>query len=1083
MKFRTNRFLAVIGAFVWLSACIPSTPLFTPSPKPTAQVLLTPEPPVPLQPGATIQFQKLSIEQGLSQSVVTAMAQDRTGFLWLGTTDGLNRYDGYNFSVYRSSPKDPGSLSDGWITALLADTDGSVWVGTRRGGLNRFEPQTGKFTRYENDPKNEVSLTAGPVTAIYRDQQSNLWIGTANGLNRFDLSTKTFTRFTKQDTQPSSLGDDMVTAIFQDSTGRLWIGTNKGLSLYDAGTGGFTHYTSTIDNPSTLSHDSISGIAEDHQGNVWIATKGGLNRLDPNTDKFVRYLNNPQESNSLGSDSINGLLVDSNGILWIATSAGLDRFDPARKRFSHYRNNPMLANSLSVDVVYCAFEDREGVLWFGTWGGGVNKYDPLQNQFAYYRNEPGNPESLRSGGIFPIFVDEDGTAWLGVYDNGLEHFDPATGVFTHFANDPANPGSLGGKDVWAILRDRQGVLWLGTNKGLDQFDEAGKKFIHHQHDDGDPKTISADTVSVLFEDAAGNLWVGTSKGLDRYDRASGEFIHYSNADDPKNATPIYVSHISEDGQGNLWISSTTMGLYYFNVNNATFKHFTYDPEAPNSVADNILLWTYVDLQNNVWIATGGGGLNKYDPSSDTFSQYTDEQGLANNFVYCVIPDDDGYLWMGTNHGLSRLDPAKGTFQNFTVEDGLQSNETNSYACARGSDGSLYFGGLNGFNHFSPRQVHASTYKPPIVLTALNRDGKPLSDGIPIEAVQNVTVKWPQNGFDFEFTSLAFSQPQRTQYAYMLDGFDTNWNILGSKRDGRYTNLPGGDYTLRLRATNRDGAWTEAAKPLHVTVVPPVWQMWWFIGLSGLLVAMGVFGAYRLRVRSVEAQRNELERQVKERTLEIERLFEQTKELAIIEERNRLARELHDSAKQKAFAALAQLGTAGGLIQNNAGAARTHISEAENLVYDVIQELTFLIQEMYPLALQEKGLAAALREYTFEWENRTDIRASVRIESERRLPLQAEQALYRISQEALANVARHSHASQVELRVTYEPESVTLLISDNGQGFDVSQKPKGLGLRSIQERAESVGGRACIDSAPGKGTRIEVTIAIKAAGAG
>ncbi len=1082
MISRSTLWIAVLWMAAWLSACTPATPFFTPQPEPTPHVLPPAQPPAALQPGATIQFQKLSIEQGLSQSVVIAIAQDRTGFLWLGTADGLNRYDGYNFTVYRSDPKDPASLSDSWITALFADSDGSVWVGTGQRGLNRYDPLTGRFTRYENDPLNDASLTPGTVNAIYRDRQMNLWIGTASGLNRFNPSTNTFTRFTKQDANPSSLSHDTVTAIFQDSAGRLWIGTNRGLNLYDAATGSFTHYISAANDPRTLSHNLIAGIAEDQQGNLWIATKGGLNRFDPTTGKFVRYMNDSHDPNSLGFDSINGLLVDSSGILWIATSAGLDRFDPVSKQFSHYRKNPVLANSLSVDVVFCAFEDREGVLWFGTWGGGVNKYDRTQNRFSYYRNEPANPDSLRSGAVFPIFADKDGTAWIGVYDNGLEHFDPATGAFTHYAIDPAKTDSLGGRNVWAILRDRQGVLWLGTSNGLDQFDEAGNKFFHHQHDDGDPTSIGANTITALYEDSAGSLWIGTSQGLDRYDRASGYFIHYSDAADPDGKTPIPISHISEDQQGNLWISSTSMGLYSFDVKNRSFRHFTHDTEAPNSVADNILLWTYVDARNNVWIATGGGGLNKYNPANDTFTQYTVEQGLANDFVYCVLPDDDGYLWMGTNHGLSKLDPAKGTFQNYTVEDGLQSNETNSNGCARGADGSLYFGGLNGFNHFFPRQVQTSAYQPPIALTALNREGKPFPDGMAPDAVRNITLKWPQNAFDFEFTSLAFSHPQRTQYAYMLDGFDTNWNTLGQQRDGRYTNLPGGNYTLRLRASNPDGAWTEAAQPIHVTVVPPFWQMWWFIGLSGVFAVAGVLGAYRLRIRSIEAQRNELERQVRERTLEIERLFEQTKELAIIEERNRLARELHDSAKQKAFAALAQLGTASGLIQNNVGAARTHISEAENLVYDVIQELTFLIQEMYPLALQEKGLATVLREYAFEWENRTDIRASIRIENERRLPLQVEQALYRISQEALANVARHSHASQVELCVVYGQECVTLLISDNGKGFDMSQKPKGIGLRSIQERAQSVGGRALIESALGNGTRIEVTVAVQAAGA-
>jgi NarL family two-component system sensor histidine kinase LiaS len=313
---------------------------------------------------------------------------------------------------------------------------------------------------------------------------------------------------------------------------------------------------------------------------------------------------------------------------------------------------------------------------------------------------------------------------------------------------------------------------------------------------------------------------------------------------------------------------------------------------------------------------------------------------------------------------------------------------------------------------------------------------------------------------------------------MLDNFDTGWNFLGTKRDGRYTNLPGGTYVLHLKAANSDGVWNENGRSIKVTIIPPFWQTWWFASLVGLtLIASGV-GGYRLRVTSIESQKRELERQVTERTREIERLFEQTKELAIIEERNRLARELHDSAKQKAFAALAQLGTASGLIQQDANAAKLHITEAENLVYDVIQELTFLIQEMYPLALQEKGLATTLREYIFEWENRTDIRVGILIEGERHLSVEVEQAIYRIVQEALANVARHSHATRTEITLAYDTDTVTVSVVDNGLGFSVQQKPKGIGLRSIQERAESIGGRVSIQSAPKQGTQINVTIPVK-----
>jgi signal transduction histidine kinase len=472
-------------------------------------------------------------------------------------------------------------------------------------------------------------------------------------------------------------------------------------------------------------------------------------------------------------------------------------------------------------------------------------------------------------------------------------------------------------------------------------------------------------------------------------------------------------------------------------------------------------------------------LNKFDPETDSFTALTERQGLPNNFIYCIIPDEQGNLWLTTNFGLSRFDPRTEIFENYTTSDGLQSNEFNSGACARSANGNIYVGGTLGINLFNPSKIRASSYIPPIALTSLTQNEKTVQITISVESIQEVVLKWPKNSFEFEFTSLSFADPQKNQYAYMLEGLDTNWNDIGNKHEGRYTNLPGGEYNLRLKGSNNDGVWNETGATIKITVIPPFWQTWWFYTFAGLMAIVSIWGGYRLRIHGIESHRHELEREVQERTREIERLFEQTKELAIIEERNRLARDLHDSAKQKAFAALAQIGTAGGIIQNNPKAAHEHLNEAENLVYDVIQELTFLIQEMYPLALKEKGLATSIREYLYEWENRTDIPVNAQIKGEQRLPLKMEQAIYRISQESLANVARHSHATRVEVIMDYGKDAICLSISDNGRGFDPKQKPNGIGLRSIRERAESIGGQVTIESTIGKGTCVNVTIPGKA----
>jgi signal transduction histidine kinase len=681
-------------------------------------------------------------------------------------------------------------------------------------------------------------------------------------------------------------------------------------------------------------------------------------------------------------------------------------------------------------------------------------------------------------------------------------------------------------------------------------------------------------------------------------------------------------------------------LNRFDPETETFTHFRHDSKIENSLSSDSILSIYQDTKGRLWIGTAGGGLNLYHPETDNFTFYLEKDGLPNGFVYGILEDDQGYLWMSTNFGISRFNPETNTFRNFNADDGLQSNEFDSYAYAKGKDGEFYFGGINGLTVFHPSNITDNPYVPQVALTSLTQDDQSIVLDSSVETVQEVTLEWPQNSLEFEFAALSYSQPNKNHYAYMLEPFDTNWHFIGTKRGGRYTNIPGGKYTLLLKATNSDGVWNETPAKLNVTVIPPYWQTVWFRALLSVAAVMVIAGGVKLRTRSIQDRNRALERLVQERTHALEKrgrelealyqadekilrnvslnqvfqtlvdvavdllhadrsvvlawdeeqtkvrprvshgysartlkvmefakgegnvgqvlatgkpviareiepdtmrpdvreaiiaegiqsfvhlpivvdqrvvavfnvaftrrdfigediirlfsaltdraslsianmeLFEQTKDLAVMEERSRLARDLHDSAKQKAFAALAQLGTARGILNGNGNSVSIHLNEAENLVSDVIQELTFLVQEIYPIALQEKGLATALREYIFEWENRNDSTAKLSIRDERRLPLEIEQAIYRVTQESLANVARHSNASRVDVALVYNADSVQLSLSDDGCGFDSTSKSGGMGLRSIRERVSSVHGVAQIQSAPGHGTRILVQVPVK-----
>lgn len=1183
----------------------------------------------------SIRFERIGIEEGLSQNSVDVILQDSQGFLWFGTQDGLNRYDGYTFTIYRPDVDNPHAISDRWVTALAEDSDGNLWVGTRQGGLNRFDPHLSQFVTYRRDPNQSSSLSDNRVTALLFDSRGVLWVGTQSGLNRFNPADGTFSRYGVAD----GLSGDRVTALYEDINGAVWVGTTDGLTRYDPENGSMRVFKHDANDPATLGSSRITALAEDVDGNLWVGTSSGLARVDRVTGAIKRYQHDPAVTYSLADDMVLSIYRDHNGGMWVGTNEGLDFYNIRNDRFVHYRNQPANTNSLSNDSVLCIFEDNSGVLWVGTYGGGLNKYNRQQDRFIYFRHDPDDFGSLGANMIFPIHVDLRGMVWIGTYGAGLDRFNPITGRFIHYRHSMQNSDSLSSDEVYSVFTDTNGFVWVGTSRSLDRLDPSTNKFKHFfPSTKDDDLSLSGLPVYVIYEDSNGVLWAGTSRGLDQFEPQTETFIHFQ--PNPANEDNQVVS-ILEDASHHLWIGTFGGGLHRFNSRAEGFISYYNDPRVPSSLSNNTVFSLLQDREGILWVGTGGGGLDRYVPETDSFMHYTEKNGLPSNVIYGILEDDAGDLWMSTNNGLARFDRKTETFRTFTSSDGLQSNEFNMSAYALSPRGEMYFGGINGINSFRPLQISDSVYVPSVTLTSITQDGQPLRTDQQIQYTRAITLTWPQNGFEFEFAALAYGQPNRNQYAYMLENFDTSWNFIGTRRNGRYTNLPGGTYTLLLNGSNSDGIWSDSPLRIQVTVVPPFWQTNWFRVLAVLVLAVAIAGGYRFRMETVQRRNRELAdlvrsrtRDLEKRTLEIEtlydaderilrtvsfnqvfrtlvdvaadslradraavfvwdeerslavprvsrgfsektlsvmryargegmvgkvfetgeaaivpeiqpedlrpdireailaegiqsfvhlpikvdahtigvfnvgfiragainddivrlftalvqraslsvanmQLFEQTKDLAVMEERNRLARDLHDSAKQKAFAALAQLGTANGILsQLNPVNIRSHLNEAENLVYEVIQELTFLIQEIYPIALQEKGLPTTLREYIFEWENRNDIPVNLIIRNERPLELDREQAIYRIIQETLANIARHSGATRVDISLIYRPILLEVAVEDNGRGFDVNQKIRGMGLRSIRERAASIRGSVQIQSEPGQGTRVLIQVPIK-----
>jgi ligand-binding sensor domain-containing protein len=816
--------------------------------------------------GASPDFERISLQQGLSQSVIEAIVQDRKGFLWFGTEDGLNRYDGYGFTVYRYQANNPRSLVYNEIKALHEDRSGVVWIGTFEGGLSRFDPAIEAFIGYRNDPSDPASLAANTVRSVLEDRGGNLWIGTqGGGLDRLDRATGKFTHHRHDPGNPSSLPHDDVRAILEDQGGVLWIGTyGGGLARYDREKGTFTRFRANPADPGSLSHELVTALLEDRSGNLWIGTYGrGLNALDRTTGRFHHH--RAAGAGTLSSDLIRALFEGSSGTLWIATDGGgLARLDPGTGAVESFRNDPLNPLSLSTDRVWSLLEDSSGILWIGTYGGGLNKLNVKGKRFQHFRNEPGNRNSINHNIVWSIREDRDGVLWIGTDAGGLNRFDRRTGEFHFFRHDPRNPRSLSHDAVRVVFFDRNGVLWLGTNGGgLNRFDRATGTFQRFRHDPAEPGSLSHDELRTIFEDRAGNIWVGTyGGGLDRLDRQTGRFRHYRH--DPANPQSLssdYIRCVYEDSDGVLWIGTHGGGMNRFDPATGIFTTFRVNPADPASLSSDFVFDIHEDRAGVLWLATFGGGLDRFDRKTGRFTRYREADGLASDSTYGLLEDETGRLWISTTRGLSCFNPGTSSFHNYDTRDGLQSNEFNGGSLFRSSRGEMFFGGINGFNAFSPAEIVLNTQPPTVALTDLmlfNRSvrvGERVRGRVilerPLAYTEALTLSWRDDVIAVEFAALHYAAPEKNQYAYMLEGFSRAWiPARADRRVATFTGLPPGRYVLRVKATNADGIWNEEGVALTITITPPVWATWWFrLAVAALLSGLAVV-AFRRRLRNV-----------------------------------------------------------------------------------------------------------------------------------------------------------------------------------------------------------------------------------------
>jgi len=990
-----------------------------------------------------IKFKHLTIDDGLSDNFVIPVLQDHKGFLWVGSKNGLNKYDGAEFSVYSHDPDNIHTLSNNYIWSLLEDRAGNLWVGTWGGGVNKFDPVTQQFIRYQHDKNNPNSLSNDVIWHVYEDRAGILWIGTdEGGLNKFDPKTETFTHYRHDPKNPNSISSDSVTRIYEDKTGIFWISTyGGGLNKFDPKTEKFVHYN--------LTNNSLWYLYWDSQDKLWLGTESGLDRFDPKTEKIVHYLD---------EDTVLSIYEDSSGRLWAGTYNGLNLLDKANNIFIRLQESDADTNSLSDNTIWGINEDKTKTLWLTT-NQGLNKYDPGDYRFALYQHNPKTSNSLSDKQVSTIYEDEQGILWLGTEGGGLNKFDRKNNKFTQY--------NLSNNSVMS-LRHHKGVFWLGTGGGgLNKFNPITEKFIHYNKSKG----LNNDSILSIDLDSQGNVWIGMDGGgVDKFDPVTETFKHYE-----KNLISNWVTHIMVDSNDHVWVGTET-GLTKINPKNDTFIHYS-------GLSNGFINTSYEDSNGTIWIGTNDG-LNKLNSTNNSFTVYRTKNGLPSNNIIEIIEDNHGNLWFTTSKGISKFNLKTEKFRNYDRYDGLQNNFFLNDAAYKSKTGELFLGGINGFNAFYPDKLVDNPYIPPVVLTDFQVFNRSISMG------KQVRLSYKQSVFTIKFAALNYRASQKNQYAYMMEGFDKTWNYIDSKRRfATYTNLDAGEYTFKVKASNNDGLWNQTGTSIKVIITPPWWQTWWAYLIYSILIVGSLIALFIAQQKKLRKAREINERLQQADKLKDEFLANTSHELrtplnGIIGIADSLIDGVTGELSDKTNANLQLIVTSG--------------KRLSSLINDIL-DFSKLKHQQLELQIQSIGLReqvdlvltisqSMLAKKSIKLINNIDLDLPPVLADENRL----QQILYNL----VGNAIKFTEQGSVEISAQRQNSDIKISISDTGIGIAANKQGRifesfeqadggiarkyagtGLGLAVTKQLIELHGGKIWLESTPGIGSTFIFTLPV------
>lgn len=1018
-----------------------------------------------------VKVTRLSLEEGLSQSNVRCILQDKNSFLWIGTQDGLNRYDGYNFKVFKNDPNDTNSLSTNMVTCLLEDRKGFLWIGTLD-GMNKFDQRSGKFTHYFARKGNSFALQGESVLSLAEDLTGNIWVGThLGGLSKFIPKENKFITYLHNMDDENSISSNNIMALYADRNGKIWIGTyGGGLNCFDEKSGKFLRFKNNPDDKNSLSNDFVNTFQEDENGNLYIGTASGVNVFNVSSNKISRLGVSAAYENLIQKANVQAMSRDNENNFWFGTETnGLIYFNKVSGKLERFFNEKNKTSVLKENNITALFVDDKNIVWAGTHSAGLTKLLRTQKNFENILADDENKSGLTDANIWPIFEDSKGNIWVGT-NNGLNVLDGQNRILKKYFYSPTDKNTISNNRIWSINEDRKGNIWIGTQNGLNRINVSENKVTRFQYSPN-KKSIPYNLIKYVYPDKNGILWLGTwGSGMIRFDPATmSSKIYHHDLNDKSTISDDVVFYITKDGKGVLWIC-TSNGLNKFDKSTERFTSYVHSSGNPKGLNANAVYYILEDVNNIYWIASHGGGLIQFDNSSEKFKNFTEADGLPNNVVYGILRDAKNNLWLSTNKGVSKFSIQQKIFKNYNSKDGLPNNEFNAGAYCKSKSGKFYFGTIDGLTSFYPDSISENKSIPNIAITDFRIFDKTIKNFNSFVDGDEINLDYSDNYFSLEFAALDFTEPTNNQYSYMLQGFDKDWIYSGNRRYTAYTHIDAGKYVFKVRASNNDGVWNKKGISIIVNISPPYWATWWF--------RVSILSAVVLLITYVHKRKtNQLKHEVA-----IQQKFSKQLIEAQENERKRIASELHDGLGQNLLiiSNLAQVG----LRNNNINSSKKQLTNITENAQESIEEVRRIAHNLHPYQLDELGLSSALQSMLKKLSKATSMNLSTYIENIDGY-FRSDQYihLFRVVQEGMNNIIKHASAQNVVISISKLENTIQIIIKDDGKGMDYNFedkeiKPSGFGLQKMKERVKVLNGNLSIESLPMKGTTIKITIPVE-----